>query len=288
VLKDKILLGAYKKTKKILEGRGLTRFSAVRNVKEFANTHLHSEYVIVNGNKMHLDPKDCLKLSINEIFEPLETNLVKNEIHDGDIVIDIGANVGYYTLLMAQLVGKLTSFSFEPEHSNFNLLKENVTINDYQHVVLEQKAVGNMTGKTQLYLCDTNTEMHRLYRSSTKKFNKSIEVNVITLDDYFKNTEHLNKINFIKIDAEGSEFDILKGMKTILNENRKLNIMLEFIPRHLINSGSDPKDLLNFLLNQNFQLSYINQEKKIVESVSDPNKLLTYYDDGKNLFCRKF
>ena len=63
--------------------------------------------------------------------------------------------------------------------------------------------------------------------------------------------------------------------------------MLEFIPRHLINSGSDPKDLLNFLLNQNFQLSYINQEKKIVESVSDPNKLLTYYDDGKNLFCRK-
>jgi FkbM family methyltransferase len=288
MIKDKILLDVYKKTKKVLGGRGLTKFSTIRAVKDLANSHLKSEYVTVNGSKMHLDPKDCLKLSINEIFEPLETNLVKNEVHSDDVVIDVGANVGYYTLLMAKLTGQNGKvFSFEPEPSNFNLLKENVEINSYQNVTLEQKAVANMNGKTKLYLCETNTEMHRLYQSNSKKFNKSIEVDVTTLDDYFKKSKYLNKINFIKIDAEGSELDVLKGMKTILKENIKLKIMLEFIPRHLLGSGSEPQELIEFLQNQNFQLSYVNQVEKRIEPVNDPKKLLDSYDDGKNLFCQR-
>ena len=272
--------------KKPLEGKGLSKYGIVKAVKNYAISNLRSEYVEVQGSKMHLDPKDCLKLSINEIFEPIETELVKREIQKGDVIIDIGANVGYYTLLMAKLVGSDGKvFAFEPEPKNFALLRENVKINNYQNIILEQRAVANQTGKTRLYLCDTNTEMHRL--DNSKNFKSSILIDVVKLDDYFHDSEFLKKINFLKIDVEGTEFDVINGMIRILENNKKIKILLEFIPQHLVGHGSRPNDLINLLLNQNFELFYINQEQKKFVRLDNTQKIFDTNLFGKSIFCKR-
>jgi len=70
---------------------------------------------------MFLDSCDSLQLSINEIYEPIETNFVKDKIKEKNIVLDIGANIGYYTLIFAKLVGNNGKvFAFEPERKSDN------------------------------------------------------------------------------------------------------------------------------------------------------------------------
>ena len=70
----------------------------------------HSNFSHVQGNIMFLDSRDGLQLSINHIYEPLETDFIKKEVKSGCVVLDIGANIGYYTLIMAKLVGENGAF----------------------------------------------------------------------------------------------------------------------------------------------------------------------------------
>src|SRR5207244_3754027 len=106
--------------------------------------HLHHEWLLakldeglvdVQGHKMLLDPIDTLGLSVRDVWEPLETKVVQNEVRRGSVVLDIGAHIGYYTLLMARLVGPQGRvFAFEPNPANYDLLRRNIQINSYRNV----------------------------------------------------------------------------------------------------------------------------------------------------------
>ena len=137
----------------LIGGKGLSKYKIIRTSKKFAENNIHSSHVNVQGHEMYLDTSDSLRLSTNDVFEPYTTQVIKQNISSGDIVIDIGANIGYFTLIMAKCIrenGKV--FSFEPEPKNFELLKKNVEINNYSNVILEKKAIGKKTGTTKLYL----------------------------------------------------------------------------------------------------------------------------------------
>lgn len=282
MFKDKILLNAYKKVNKKFGGKGLTKYPLIRLVKNYALTNFRNNYAFVQGYKMILDSKDCLQLSINEIYEPLETNIIKNEIKNGDVVLDIGANIGYFTLLMANLVGiNGRVFAFEPEPYNFDILHKNIQLNNYQNVIVEQKAVSKFDGVATLFLSKENTGMNRLNES--KYCDRSIQVKTMMLDSYFQNHELSDKIKFIKIDVEGSEFDVLQGMNHILNKNKKIKMLLEFIPDHIIEHENKPFEILDFLTNNGFDLFRLDEkEKKIISSTK--NEILTT-SLGRNLLC---
>lgn len=159
----RILLSIYKYAVKILSGHRIGKFYHIRVAHNFIISHLKTTFAEVDGHKMFLDSKDSLNLSINGIYEPLQTELVKKEIKKGDVVLDIGANIGYYTLIFAKLVGEDGKvFVFEPAPTNFSFLKKNVEINSYKNVVLVQKAVSNKTGKLKLYLSEDNIGDHRI------------------------------------------------------------------------------------------------------------------------------
>jgi len=244
---------------------------------------------------MFLDPHDTLKLSTDGIFEPFETNLVKKSIKKGDVVLDIGANIGYYTLVFAKLVGEQGKvFSFEPEPFNFNLLKKNVEINNYQNVILQNSAVSNSEGKIKLYLSHEQSGTHRIYPSEicSKDY---VEVKMMRLDDYFKKNSLAEKISFIKIDVEGAELGVLEGMESLLEQNKNLEILIEFIPPYIKEFGSNPMDLLNLLEKYNFKINLINNKTQKLEEIHDKNILLKKYEnyvqgdypEVTNLLCIK-
>ena len=285
ILVDNMLLNIYKKTSSVLCGYGLRKISIISFVRNFIVRNLRSNCVIINGHNMFLDKLDSLQLLVNDVYEPVETKLIKTIIKKNDIVLDVGSHVGYYTLLLSDLVGVNGKvFAFEPEFSNFNLLKKNLNINQCKNVVVENKAVSVYTGKSRLYLCKDNSGMHRLNQSKYCK--DFIDTNVIGLDDYFVGNPLIDKIRFVKIDVEGSEFDVLNGMKLILEKNTDIIILMEFIVDNLVEHGSIPIDILLFLSNYGFKL-YIFIEDGFVKEISEHDfKNMNCYD-GKSLLCVK-
>lgn len=246
-----------------------------------------NEYVQVNGFKIFLDPTDALELKKNKKFEKFETDLVKKEIREGDIVLDIGANIGYFTLIFSQIVGiNGKVFAFEPDPNNFSILKKNIEINNLKNVILIQKAVSDVNTPLTLYLCDYNHAQHRIYPSS--RCNEKITVDSITIDEYFTKTEFYKKINFVKMDVEGSEYNVINGMQKILKSNPKLKILCEFSPKQIIEHKLKPEDILNQLLRHNFKIYPITSSgEKIIPidyTKSVVNEIMNI-GHGLNLFC---
>lgn len=274
----KILFSIFKIGVKILSGHGIEKFYPVKATYNFLIRHLKPNIAEADGHTMFLDEIDSLKLSIKGVYEPFETEFAKKEIKKGDVVLDLGANVGYYSLIFAKLVGENGKvFAFEPDPTNFALLKKNVETNGYKNVTLVQKAVSNKTGKIRLYLAEDNKVDQRIYNSHDGR--KSIEIEAIRLDEYFKN--YNGKIDFIKMDIQGAEGGAIQGMFNLLKKNN-VKIITEFWPIGLKRFGIDPEEYLKLLIELGFKLYEINEQKKKIEPVNIPKLLETYTPEKEN------
>ena len=282
--KYKILESIHSALNDIYSEYGIGRFYTLKLLKGIVFYMLKSDYVEVEGHKLFLDSRNSMGLTIFKNHEPHETSLVKKKVKKGDVVLDIGANIGYFTLIFAKLVGEEGKvFSFEPDPTNFALLKKNIKINGYKNIIPIQKAVSNKTSKIKLHLSKSNYANHTIY---DKKHNhKSIDVNVIKLDDYF-NT-YKGKIDFVKIDTEGVEEKVIKGMPNILNKNKNLKILSEFWVHGMDQAGIKPENFLKSLIKHNFEMYKVNEKLE----QTNIKELLKIYTPKKGnyttLYCYK-
>ncbi len=249
-------------------------------IRKFLLSHTRHHYVKVFLNhKMYLHNTGRVsKLLRNTgIFEEIETKFVMNEIKDGDFVLDLGANIGYYTLIFAKLVGNNGKvFSFEPEQANFNLLLKNVKENNYNNVILENIAISNNTGTATLYLSNGRPGSHTIFPTSFSIYRKKVKM--IKLDDYFANSSFKNKISFIKMDIEGSELNAMEGLISILKINKKIKLLIEFNPKLITQNRLDSEDLLNLLKNLGFKISYFDKDTQKIKAVEDTDIFLNMFD----------
>ncbi len=291
MLPTKILFNLYRIGKNLLSGKGLTKYSFIRKVKHYSLSNLQTDYAEVFGNKLFLSKKGlALSISHYGTYEELESKIMEEKIEMGNIVVDVGANIGLHTLNMARIVGNTGQvFAFEPDPSNFEILKKNVKINNYKNIILEQKAVGDKHGRTTLYQSD-HPGKHRIF-PQTEQAKSQVQVELTNLDNYF-DSDMIDKINFIKIDVEGLEFSVLKGMKNILKNSKKIKILFEFMPENTMEVGFTPIELLNYLTSNDFKLYcmdnktkkllYVSNNEEIVKLCSTTNNTIS-----RNLFCEK-
>jgi FkbM family methyltransferase len=263
------------------------RVSQTADQVNFTTTHLRSR-AVVRGHRMYLDPTDNVvspTLLAHGIFEPLETELVEREVCPGDVVLDIGANVGYYTLIFAERVGESGHvFAFEPDPDNFALLEKNVRANRYSNVTLERKAVSDVTGKIKLYTCPDNKGDHRIYDSGDGR--RSIDIDAVALDDYF--AEYQGRIDFIKMDTQGAEAGILRGMTGLLRQHDGIKMVTEFWPVGLRRFGASAEQFLNHLSQLGFCWTVIDEAAKDFYPASISQLLQTYVPEKENftnLYC---
>ncbi|MBI2133053.1 FkbM family methyltransferase [Candidatus Woesearchaeota archaeon] len=231
--------------------RGLGRFYPVRVANSFfmnrVAPRLKSGFAVVDGHKMYLDEGDVLGLSVSGIHEPLSSDVVRQNVKEGDVVLDIGAHVGYYTLMLARLVGdKGKVYAFEPEPSNFALLRKNVDVNGYGNVVLVNAAVSNKKGKVRLYVSDSNHGDHRIYPNGSSRH---VEVDCVVIDEFVR-----EKVDFVKIDVQGAEGAVVEGMSKTISGNHGIRLFIEFWPRGLFNFGADPQSFIRKFADLKFSL----------------------------------
>jgi FkbM family methyltransferase len=166
--------------------------------------------------------------------------------------VDVGANVGIYTQLLARMVGpEGRVIAFEPSPSNFALLTRRRFGSNVETV---QAAVGDSSGTTTLHLSATLNVDHRTY--ATDDVRAGVRVPLVRLDDALPGAE----VDFVKMDVQGYELHVLRGMPAILRNRRPLSMILEFWPWGIRMAGGDPLDLLVLLHEAGLSVGYVTGE----------------------------
>ena len=205
-------------------------------------------------------------------FEDFELQLFSRLLEPGAIVLDIGANVGIYTLVAAQRVAPMGRvYAFEPDRENFALLKQNVAANGHTNVVLMQNAVSDRPGELRLYVNTHNRGDHRTYQADDTQQRDSYPVRAITIDEALP--AHVTP-SVIKMDIQGFELYALRGMRKTLERAERLLLFSEFWPYGLnAASGSSTTQYLAGLTSLGFRLYQIDDATQTLREVREERQL---------------
>jgi FkbM family methyltransferase len=183
-----------------------------------------------------------------------EISLMKQYIKTGENVLDIGANIGFYTKILSKLVGnKGQVISFEPDSLNFRRLQHNC--GKLQNVQLNNKAVSGETGVLRIYKSAMLNVDHRTY--PVDDYESVEEIDCISPDTFLPENQ---RIDFIKIDIQGFEMSAFGGMKKILANNPDIKILSEFWPYGLSKAGHTTEEFLSFFWNAGFKVNLVKIE----------------------------
>jgi FkbM family methyltransferase len=205
----------------------------------------------VFGSVFELDLADFIQRRIYlGTFEPEDTRLVQKCLRPGMTFVDVGANVGYYTALAAQLVGSGGRvIAFEPSPYAFVRLESMVRANLLHQSTAVHAGLSDTAGQAKLYLgidSHNHTPTMAAHENST-----AMDVTIVTLDDEADRLG-IGRIDLIKIDVEGHEAKVLAGAKRLLSEARIRAVLCEFNEHWLCASGSSSRDLERVLREAGF------------------------------------
>lgn len=243
----------------------LLQLRRTAGIKRFAVKEINNRY------KMHLDLKDrgiSQALYLYGTREEDQTYIAFNNIKRDMKVLDIGANIGYYVLLEAQIVGEGGKvYAFEPHPGNVEMLKKNIDLNNLSdRIELHQKGISDRRGTMEFFISE-KSNLHTLspqyFRSESKKnsFKDSIEIGVVDIADLLLNKE----IDFIRMDIEGHEVEVLRGLsRTIDHLEGHPSILFEtHFPRY-DDKHHNIRDVLRALFDKGYFVDTItsNSESK--------------------------
>jgi FkbM family methyltransferase len=185
-------------------------------------------------------------LEKNHEWEPELMQLCLDKLRDASgTFLDIGANVGFYSIILAGSLPDVIVHAFEPVPDNFRVLETNVRVNPTRNkIVLNQLAVSDQCGTTTIAL---NGQLSHILQSVTDSQSNVAEVDAISLDNYCQKNG-IKNVRLIKCDVEGFELFVLRGAERILIE-QKPTILLEIEDRWIRRYGYDSNDLVTFLAN---------------------------------------
>ena len=246
----------------------------------------------INGHSMYLAPSGSyppLEMAMAR-YEPGTTRLFKETVKSGMVVVDIGAHVGYYTLLAAKQVGPAGKvYAFEPEQDNHALLLKNIGMNGYNNIVATRMAVSDQQGCSTLYVSALDSGRHSMYRHGLPE-RGSAPIETTTLDSFLA-SEGWPSVDLVKIDVEGAEVTVLDGMTHLMEECAGLRLIIEFNPALLQDGGVTPLEFLERLISLGWGVQIIEGANGLLPLVEGDgpalvSRLLTA-ESSVNLFCSR-
>lgn len=198
------------------------RLRVAKMLYDYEDASIHGIDIVVplqdNGLVCFINTKDLIgwKIFFTGEYERGTNRVLEQYVKDGDVVIEAGANMGSETLLLSRLTGNGKVYGFEPNPYTFDRLKTNVSINELANVEVYDLAVGEKNGEISFNIypknfCNAGMSSKYMDTPLTRK----ITVNQQTLDSFVE-SHNINKVDFLKMDIQGAEMDLLAGAATMI------------------------------------------------------------------------
>ncbi len=222
---------------------------------------------------------------LNNLHERFTVELVSKHLHDDDIFIDIGAQYGFYTL-MASASAKCKIMAFEPSPASYEILIKNIEKNGLKNIESYNLTLSDTAGIRDISLAD-HVNKNGFSAGQISKVGMKTE----TLDHLL--TEIPSHPVIIRIDADGQEIAVLRGMEKLLRNTKDVELFIRVKPSKISRSDNEPEGLLSMIKALGFDIFFIEDEKREtykVENVNGWNVFFNYENYQKryfNILCIK-
>lgn len=238
---------------------------------------------IHKGHRFYVDTKES-DAAMKEIifdfllhgeYEPQTVKLIEENVKEGDIAVDVGASIGVLTMHLARAVGHTGKvYAIEPTKNQFEYLKKNIHINGYDSTIIPLNVAAWNNDEKNFIARDLIANEKALEKM---EYPHKIRVNLgsgtdfegIALDSILP-----PKVDFIKMDVDGSEPNALKGLEKTIQNNPQLKMIIEYYPDYIKLMGLNPQDVIDFLD------KYFTYEK--IKGDLGSNEYWNYYCIRKN------
>jgi FkbM family methyltransferase len=189
--------------------------------------------------------------------------MIKRLIKPGDVIVDVGANVGYYSVHLSNLVGE-SGFvhAFEPDPKNYARLVRNLQLNGFdKRSRANQMAVSSSTGTAQFILTPAiDSGWGRVAESAPAAGEQTINVQTTKLDDYLQ-SQNVRSVSFLKCDIEGHEFDFLAGAARTLEARAIGKVLIEYNGFNLNPKGRSVAEFVELFERNGYRPIEINLDR---------------------------
>jgi len=218
-----------------IKGKGINKeklkyiYYRLMGKNTFLGSELKEDIIVKNGNRKFFCRKNSSDLHIiSNFYENKVMELFGTLAKESKIIVDVGANVGKYTILASFVNPKSEIYSIEPDKSNFDVLLKNIELNNLKNIIGLNIGMGEEEGRGKLYNSRGESKVNCGGSSFMDKCGNFEIVDIGTLDNTF------TEIDLIKIDTEGYELEILKGAKMLLTKGNIKKIILEVNDERII------------------------------------------------------
>jgi FkbM family methyltransferase len=246
----------------------LGRWRVERFIANWAKAHPGRKTVTVaGGSKMTLDTSDFLQRTLFAAgdFEPQIRQVIQKRLKPGDTFVDIGANVGFYSLCASKAVGPSGKvFAFEPAPATMSVLRTNISLNRAKNIQATQVALSDHTGETKLFLDTTNNSGATSLRAS-QNASQAVTVMLDSYDQYAAQ-HHIPTPALVKIDVEGAESQVLRGMSNLLSQTDRPAMVIEISELSLTQIGSSKEELFAIMVKNGYRSTLLSQPRQSIYS----------------------
>jgi FkbM family methyltransferase len=222
---------------------------------------LPSGYVLIKNSygKVYLNLKESAAMirRMLNIYEYWHMKKFKEVIKEGMVIVDVGANKGDYSLLAAKLMNdKGKVLCFEPFPENVKIIKKSIKANGYSSIRVFNIALFDKNKNIELFVGD-KSGWHSIYYKGSS--GKKIRVKAMKLDDILKNNK-IGRIDVMKIDVEGAEFNVLKGAIKTIRKSRKMHLFID------LDNPKQAHKIFEFLKREGFNIFSIGRDMKRIKN----------------------
>lgn len=212
-------------------------------------------------------------------FEWAETQFVRTCLRKGQTFVDVGANIGWHSLVAANRVGPSGRvIAFEPVQRTFAELESNIRLNRLSHVTLNPLALSDSDGTIAIYgNKEGDSGGNTMFGGADRVLLEQIKTR--RGDDVLSELS-VDVIDLLKVDVEGAEMHVLRGLERFFSERRIKAMMLEVNAAHLYAAGTSPKELIDFVSAQGFSVADIRKPGEALRTLPDDRAVV-------NICCRQ-